>query len=412
LRSLVEDGGIMVVERTAQGPRWGRFTAARLDELRSVGDPVADGPVAAVLEDGTADRVSALLHSLIRDGDPAPAGLPAPIDDYLFSTLALPDWADGDRIERAQRFFELWGVQISVCLFCASLPSAYACANGVQVLHLTARLDTDTRRRVMETGQFLMDVMAPGSLAADGSGVRVIQRVRLMHGAIRHLVAARAVVQPSVWDPAWGQPINQEDLAGTLLSFGYVPADPLRRLGVDVTDRDAEDYLHCWNVIGHQLGVCDELLTTDVADATDLVTAIRSRQLAASPEGADLARALVELLESMTPGHRADRFVPALIRHLSGEEIADVLDVPPGHVAGRVPRWLGRIIGAVESAVERDGALARLAEPFGRELLAAAFCLERGGTRAPFAIPTALATRWGIDAADAPGSVEATPRTT
>jgi hypothetical protein len=39
-----------------------------------------------------------------------------------------------------------------LCLFCASLPSSYAAAKGVKVLHLTARFDTDARRRAMETG--------------------------------------------------------------------------------------------------------------------------------------------------------------------------------------------------------------------------------------------------------------------
>ena len=376
----------------------GRFTDAFLDPMRLLGDPVADEPVGAVLAAGEADEVNQLLHSLLRTDQPDPADLPEPVAAYLGATLELPSWADGDRIDRAQRFFQTWGVQISVCLFCASLPAAYACADGAQVLHLTARLDTDARRRVMETGQFLMDVLAPGSLEEGrGEGRRVAQRVRLMHAAVRQLIGVRAAGQPGVWDPAWGHPINQEDLAGTLLSFAWVPAGPLRQLGVTPTEQETEDYLHCWNVIGHQMGLREDLLTHDVTEAGQLVSAIRERQTAPSVAGTELTAALVSLLEEMAPLHRGDRLVPAMIRHLVGDPTADLLDVPSAHLpGGRLARWLGRCAGAAETDVARHHALSRLAEPLGREVLAGVFRLERGGVRAPFAIPTVLAGGWGI----------------
>jgi len=91
-----------------------------------------------------------------------------------------------------------------------------------------------------------------------------------MHAAVRHLIKARNELTPGMWHPDWGTPINQEDLAGTLLSFSYVVADPLRRLGVRVGAKDVDAYLHLWNVIGHLLGVRDELLVSDAADAAAL----------------------------------------------------------------------------------------------------------------------------------------------
>ena len=105
------------------------------------------------------------------------------------------------------------------------------------MLHLTAQLDTNTRRRVMETGQFLFDVLSVGSLGENGKGRRTIQKVRLMHAAVRRLIKERTKQQPDLWDSDWGTPINQEDLAGTLLAFWYVVADPMRRLGVHVPPR-------------------------------------------------------------------------------------------------------------------------------------------------------------------------------
>lgn len=373
------------------------WTDSFLDPWREVGDALADDAVAALLDDRGGARAAELLHALVRDDQPDPAGLPRTVREYLDASFDLPPWADLDRIRRAQRFFQLWGVPISVCLFCASLPSSYAAAKGVKVLYLTARLDTDARRRVMETGQLLMDVLAPGGLGPKGRGRRTIQRVRLMHAAVRHLIVQRAAATPGLWDPAWGLPINQEDLAGTLLAFSYVVGGPLPRLGVEVTAEDADAYVHTWNVVGHLLGVRPELLTQDPADAGRLVAAIRRRQFAASPEGKEMTAALLALLDEMAVSHRASGYVPALVRHLIGDEAADLVDVPRGAPPdGALARLAGRTLRDVATHVEDSRLLQHLAEPFGREVLHGLFRLERGGTRAPFSIPTTLARSWEL----------------
>ena len=380
-----------------------RWTDALLDRMRELGDPVADIPVAAVLERDGVDAVRALMRSLVRVDQPVPEELPEEIQAYLLETLPLPEWADADRIKRGQQLFETWGVQIAICLFCASLPSSYAAANGVKALYLTARLDTDARRRVMETGQFLIDVLTVGGLGEHGKGRRTIQRVRLMHAAVRHLIKARNELTPGMWHPDWGTPINQEDLAGTLLSFSYVVADPLRRLGVRVGAKDVDAYLHLWNVIGHLLGVRDELLVSDVADAAALVDSIERRQFKASPEGQELTGALVNLLDELTPIHRLDETIPPLIRHLIGEETADLLRVPKSDLAddlgrlARIANWFYvQVLGRVERGLPRYQLMSRLARPFGRDLLAALFRLERGGERPPFDIPDHLARDWDL----------------
>jgi hypothetical protein len=378
-----------------------RWTDALLDRMREFGDPVADTPVAAVLERGGLDAVRTMMRTLVRADQPVPEELPDEIQAYLFESLPLPDWADMDKIRRGQQLFETWGVQIAICLFCASLPTSYAAAKGVKVLYLTARLDTDARRRVMETGQFLIDVLTVGGLDEHGKGRRTIQRVRLMHAAVRHLIKARNEQTPGMWHSDWGTPINQEDLAGTLLSFSYVVADPMRRLGVQVSAQDVDAYLHLWNVIGHLLGVRDEMLARDVADAAALVDTIGRRQFAASLEGQELTRALLDLLDELTPSYRFDDTIPPLVRHLIGADTADLLAVPKSHLAdgrlARIANWFfGHVSGRVERDVARHQLMSELARPFGRELLDSLFRFERGGVRAPFDIPDHLARTWDI----------------
>ena len=364
--------------------RGSRWTDALLDDMRRVGDPLADEPVAAVLERAGVEEVNELLRTLVRVDQPLPAQLPGELTRYLNESLALPAWADPVKIERGQRVFEKWGVQICVCLFYASLPSSYAAAKGVQVLNLTARLDTDTRRRILETGQFLIDVLTVGGLGEHGKGRRVIQRVRLMHAAVRHLIKARSALRPELWDPSWGEPINQEDLAGTMLAFSGVTLGPLHRLGVRLSAADVDAYLHLWNVIARQLGVSEQLMVHGIAEATALIEAIEARQFRPSTAGQELTAALLGLLDDMTPARRFDDMNPALMRHLLGDDIADMLAVPPSRLVRQL-NWLARI-----------AQWTRWAPPLGRDLIATALTMERGGERAPFDLPDHLARQWEL----------------
>jgi hypothetical protein len=65
---------------------------------------------------------------------------------------------------------------------CRSLPEAYACKKGAQVLHQTGRLSEGTdgslerfKRRLMETSQFVVNICTPGVYSSDGSGTIIGQ---------------------------------------------------------------------------------------------------------------------------------------------------------------------------------------------------------------------------------------------
>jgi hypothetical protein len=386
---------------TNAGPdhRWGD---AHLDAMRLVGDPLADDLVRPLLDSGAAGGVVPLMRALVADDDVVPAALPVDVRSFLDETSTLPDWVDHDRVGAGQAVFEEWGVEISTALFCASLPSAYASDKGVHVLAQTARLETDTRRRILETGQFLIDVMAPGGLGPSGRGIRSIQRVRLMHAAVRHLIIAhRDAVDPGDgpprWNDAWGHPINQEDLAGTLMSFAYTVAEPLPRMGIVLSPQECEDYLYTWRVIGHQLGILDEMIPASIADATALVAAIRRRNFHPCDDGVLMTKALVELLDEMTPDRRLDGMVPDLIRMLVGDHTANLLGVPPSN------RYYGllalmRVWFRVSSHLaENHRVLRKVGRQVGWHVLNGMIVIERAGDRrASFDIPDQLARGWRL----------------
>ena len=84
-----------------------------------------------------------------------------------------------------------------------------------------------------------------GRSRARRAGFSDVRHVRLMHAAVRWLVQNDPRVH---WDPAWGTPINQEDLLETLLTFTEIVFEVFDRTGVASVEEDADDYLHTWSL--------------------------------------------------------------------------------------------------------------------------------------------------------------------
>lgn len=364
-----------------------RWSDDFLDTMRGVGDPVADSAVRKVYEQGLLGPANQLLQLLVRNDQLPLNELPPGLRDYLHDTGALPPWADRAKIHRGEEIFGQYAFQVVTALFCASLPLAYAARRGVQVLHRTARLETNPRRRIVETAQFVVDVMAHGGLEAGGTGVRDAQKVRLLHAAVRYLIGQRGQ-----WDQAaLGLPVNQEDMAGTVLTFSHVVLESLGKLGVSLSSADEEAYLHVWNVIGYLLGVDERLLGHDMAQARDLRVRIERRQFAPSPEGRELNQALLDLLEYVLPGTLFDGMPAMLVRYLCGNQVADLLGVSADvdwtrHLRGPL-RWM---VGEASLAEGESRVFARLCELFSRKLVEGLLFVERGPERVPFHLPADL----------------------
>ena len=129
--------------------------------------------------------------------------------------------------------------------------------------------------------------------------MRSTQQVRLMHAAIRHLIltppsaAPRAVAASAIgqtliameWDPSLGSPVNQEELAWTLLTFSYCVVRGLEQLGGVLTDAKKDAYIHLWSVVGHVLGIDPRLLPADFAEAQALFERLAPRVSRDTPMG-------------------------------------------------------------------------------------------------------------------------------
>lgn len=385
----------LVVYRNALA-KHSRWTDSHLDAMRQVGDPVADEVIRALFEAGDIGSVNALFAQLVRDDEPVPSNLPSVVANYFESTETLPDFADPGLLAAGEGVFRDHGLSVACALFCSSLPHAYCAHRGANVLMETGRMENDFTRRMIETAQFVMDVLAPGGLEPQGRGIRTVQKVRLMHAAIRHMVTTQRE-----W-PAGrlGVPINQEDLAGTLLTFSVVVLRALETMGQDLSERERQGYFHTWRCIGHMLGIHRDMLPNDIDDAYEQFAMIAERQFAPSEQGKALTHALIEAMESYVPGCLFDGSAAVYVRHLIGNELADMLDVPQ-------PDWtnvlyeVGTALGAeLDDEAEHHVVLRDAWALFTHTMMVGISDVFRRGKQVTFRIPDELRVAWNIPAPD------------
>lgn len=369
---------------------------AFLDACRCEGDPEGDALVAetfARLErDGPPAR---RLLRLLLEHDAVPADQAGPeVRAFLEASLPHPRPSAAD-LRRGERLFAEHGPEILTALGCYALPAAYAAHAGVQVLAQTGFLESHPTRRLVETAQMVVDVMRPGGLDPGGPGVRTARKVRLMHAAIRQLILAR---RDPAWDPAaLGVPINQEDLAGTLMTFAWLPLEALARLGVHVPREDQDAAVRSWGLVGRLLGLREALVPEDAGAARALTRRIQARQIRPgepNPDGRALTRALLEMMEAHVPVRLLRPGPASLMRLFLPAAVADGLGVPRRWLPDMVARAGARLVGTVDGIADATPLQRRLFRGLHLALLQAVIDRERGGKRPGFDLPLSLRGAW------------------
>jgi hypothetical protein len=376
----------------------GRYSDALLDGLRLKGDPPADAVIRALFADREVKEARRLLRTLVENDQPPPTGLPPEVLQYLNAAPSVRADAVGS-IEKGQDLFAEHGPIMLMCLGCYSLPSSYAAKKGVVVLHRTAYLEKRPTKRLFETTQMVIDVMTPGGLEPGGRGIRTAQKVRLMHAMVRSMIENDRE-QP--WPAELGVPINQEDLAGTLMAFVWGTLDGLARLGVNPAADAKEEYLAAWRFVGMLMGVEDVLLPKSMAEAEELKQRIEDRQVGPSEEGRVLTQALLEMMERNSEVAPLKAMPAVLMRHFLPENVADFLGIPQHRFEALAIDALKVLAKGEELLLRESPVMERAARYFSVHFISWMIHVELGGRSAPFVIPLELHRRWGLKGAVEP----------
>jgi hypothetical protein len=403
--------------------RWAWQEPGLLERLRHASpvDPPADGTVETIYREADPESVSKLLGTLVLN-DQTPEGFHPAVKQYLDATAALPPWADAALLKRAERVFVEHGLTIYGMLGCVSLPESYAILDATRVLGRTMQLEDRTLvpRRIMETSLFVLDVMSPGGLAGGGRGIRTAQKVRLMHAAMRHLLlrtAPMARLRPPaeaaapagqalaralndyLWkEREWGMPIHQVAMAAAIISFSFIVLRGLRAFGVRLSDAEERAYLHCWNVVGHVMGVREEVLLgrpETLEEAAAQYEAIWRAHQEASDDGRQLAGALLRYLEDCIDVHWTRRFPRILTYQLLGRQTAGLLGIG----LDRTDAWLRPLVVTGMRVINQlpSGWLAwldRAKVALFRDLFEDQLTRARGGNRPRYDLHPTLREAW------------------
>jgi hypothetical protein len=180
------------------------------------------------------------------------------------------------------------------------------------------------------------------------------------------------------------------------MTFSWVTLDALDTIGILVTPQEREAYIHTWNVVGHLLGLERRMLPESFDDAGRLWARVAERQHQPSTEGQELTRALLQMLEYTLPGTAFDGLPSSIMRHLMGNDVADMLGVPLADWTETLRRVLRVTARGLSVVADESESMNKLVRVFSRELIESLSWISRGGERTAFTIPETLRDSWGM----------------
>ena len=315
------------------------------------GDPLADAVAADRIPRGVLDDA---LHHRAFDGAPSLVALRDQLE-------VRPSGLQTERMARGSRaYLGIGTTWMQLLLGPGSLVNTYRSPSIAAVLTATGRLDSATAgRRIQETGLWLGSAVLPDALMAGAPGYVATAQVRLLHAGVRRQLLKGG------WDAnRWGVPINQIDLARTLLDFTYVPITAMHRLGVGFTADERDDVYHLFRHIGHLVGLDPDLHFDNHAQATRLVELLEEVSGTADEASRALVEALLQAYDELlspvlhTPAPVTHQLVLALARVFHGRTVGETVGLPgPAPWASATVRALGfansalRLLGRAVPAV-------------------------------------------------------------
>ena len=300
-----------------------------LEEKRRHADPYADEAATALFEMINAQttkekkmKVAGFItefvsHDFTHEWDKSKheIEIPEKLLNY-FKDLSPFEFTHKERIilEKGAEFFNTHGPRIILILYARSLLKQYAHTKAIQVLHKTRLLEQNPHRRIIETMQFVVDVMQPHwhkkgffsrnhHLNTNHTGVQSIQKLRLVHAMVRYKLRHKMTNgKDKVWDKSWGEPINQEDMIFATHTFSTEVIQGLQEMGVQLNKEEIENYYQTWRLIGRALGVNHDLLPDNYEEGCKLQQIIYNRHFTLPNEhGPVLAEALVNWFAETMP---------------------------------------------------------------------------------------------------------------
>lgn len=297
-------------------PNWQhKYSETFLNEMRHRCDPLADAAVALIER----QRPSAMLDEVEKRAVSEGGAFQA----FLDQANQVPGWVDWDKIEKARRLTLAFSTVRGMALLTSSLVEGYSLSKAAHVLIATGRLHQDVTRRIYETAQMSHNMSVENGLRPGGSGHRIILEVRLLHAMVRKYLRHHG------WDTAkYDEPVNQEDMAFTIIEFDYLALRGMERLGVRLSEADRSALHHFWRYAAYLHGVDERLLTETLEEEIFQYEKIRAHQFNPNEESRLLAMTVLQSLARKPPFYFPEELLYEIARLCLGDALADTYALP------------------------------------------------------------------------------------
>lgn len=206
-----------------------------------------------------------LFDQALAQGIDSVPDAPEPLRKFFGLVETPPDWVDWDRILSGQRVFQRGGVDTIHLARDVPFLGGFAASGINRTLLLTKTGQSGASgnaQRFAETMQWALDCITDDGMRPGNSGYRSTLHVRLIHALVRRHVANT----PEWQAEEWGTPINQTDMAATILGAIYVPAVLSLAFGIFITPRELENVTHMTRYAGWLMGIEDRYLPVSFRD--------------------------------------------------------------------------------------------------------------------------------------------------
>lgn len=352
-----------------------------LDEIRAHVDQVADDCVTAL---GTQQNFADIFRKDTSNWATLPDDAPLALQDFFAQTdrrLLLeknlekfPFGVDPERLDRGERVFLDHAFFACVVLLAKSLPEGYAAPCLATLLNLSGNLRTNPYRRLLGVLQLVVDVSSVHGFEEKGQALAAARQARLMHAGIRRFVPR---LMPNYTDTYRGQPVNLEDMLGTIMGLSLLVIDGMPMLGDVLPANEAEDYYYVWRAFAVAMGIHppglrgnDSWVPATLDDARAFYRSYARRHYehnpTRNPDGVALARENLAMLRHLLPfpltlpGLR--RIPELLMTQLMGDEACARVGLTP-YVVPFGLHWLA--VGTLRLLIDLGRFLDRI-DPKGR----------------------------------------------
>ena len=228
-----------------------------LEPYRLVGDVPIDRILGMLDNDGNrlgpGDDLLLMAEKALKMEDSSRSLVQKEMASFLETHLQVPDWVDIAQLKRGQEVHLAYLPAISLSLYYRSLIPGFSIPKIAAVIQSTAYLAPPSRpdqalQRLLDTGEFLVACTGLGidALLPGGTGWRTCLHVRVLHAKVRYAILKKKGKKE--WNvEELGVPINQEDMAATLLAFSInvlIGVDLIA--GSAISEQEQRDYLAMW----------------------------------------------------------------------------------------------------------------------------------------------------------------------